>query len=356
MNWYWLGEPFLYCCVAILFGSVVIPRVQSQIVIPVRVSIFAAAGIVLFAFLPVLRIVHFFSGDIPFGLVFKNVMLTFVEGQAYIWTLFLSVLFMTVVLINKTLSKNAFIIQLILAVGIVATLSWSSHASSYFGALGFWAQFVHFLSITIWAGILLTAGIFMPGKGEQWKAFLSWYHLIAMISMIFIILSGLLLNMKTAPDYFNSWISSYGQSLLVKHLFIIPLIFIAFFNGFLMKRKLKNINFNPKSWVLVEGVFILLIFSVTGFMNQQPAPHDMDPQLLSLSANKLFFWFAQEGNVQVPLNFSIHLTSILLYVLAVASLLAMVIFFVKNKSAIYALLFGLLFTTFSFFGVMMLLN
>ncbi|MCM3131061.1 CopD family protein (plasmid) [Paenibacillus urinalis] len=356
MSWYWLGEPFLYSCLSVLFGGVIVSQVHKSVKIPNKVFILAALGVAIFSFLPVLRIILFFSDDASFGLIFKNVMLSFAEGKAYIWTLILTVLLISVLVARKgKVSTSSNILLFVLIVSIVGALSWSSHASSYFGPVGFWPQFIHLFSVAVWAGILIIAGMYMSNKAEEWKSFLSWYHPLAIVIMLIIIISGLLLNIRTDPNYFNSWVTSYGQSLLLKHLLIIPLLFIAFFNGFLIRKKLNNSAFNPRKWVTVEGIFILLIFTVTGFMNQQVAPHDLDPQMMALSASRLYLWLA-DGEVQVPVDFDVSLFSLVLYVIALVSIVWMYIIFRKNNTAYAALICGLIFAIVSFIGSLTLVS
>jgi putative copper resistance protein D len=49
------------------------------------------------------------------------------------------------------------------------------------------------------------------------------------------------------PEYINSWILSYGQALLIKHLLIVPVMVFALFNGFYMKSKLaKKDGYDPE--------------------------------------------------------------------------------------------------------------
>ncbi|AYB48167.1 hypothetical protein AK95_25615 [Paenibacillus sp. LC231] len=361
MNWYWIGEPILYSCLAILFGGIIVPRIHTQVKFPAKLLIIAAVGVAIFSFLPVLRIVLFFSDDAGFALIFKNVMLFFSEGKAYIWTVIFTGLFISIVLVNNGVNnrgtnKTALTGLFLLAIGIIGTLSWSSHASSNFGIIGFWTQFLHLLSVSVWAGILVVAGMFIPSKTDEWKVFLRWYHPLAIIAMVIILVSGLLLNMRTDPDYVNSWITSYGQSLLLKHLFVIPLLVIAFFNGFLVKRKLNHTDFNPKKWVLVEGIIILLIYTVTGYMNQQPAPHDLNPQLMESSASKLYMWLIQGKGVRVPVEMTWSPISVFLFIVALCSIVSMYLLFKKNKNAYAALICAFIFTFVSFVGFMTLIS
>ncbi|MDK8193089.1 CopD family protein [Paenibacillus sp. UMB7766-LJ446] len=352
MTWYWLGEPVLYSCLAILFGGLILPHFHQTIRIPRSIIILAITGIAVFSFLPILRIIVFFSNDTNLYIIFRSVMLSFAEGKAYMWTLMLSALSMTMVLLNHRLTRLHSGGLLLFAIGIVATLSWSSHSSSYFGLPGFWTHFIHLIFVTIWAGILSVAGRYMPNKTENWKSFLSWYHPFAVVAMIIILLSGLLLNFRNDPDYVNSWVTSYGQSLLLKHLLIIPMFVIAFFNGFIIKRKLRRGDFNPSAWLTVEAILILLIYVATGFLNQQPAPHELNSDTMKLSASGLYDWFNQGRVIDYPVQFTIDPINVFLYILALGSILIMYLMLKRNKNPYVALICGVSFTVVSFVGLM----
>lgn len=52
---YWLGEPFLYVCYAVLTGWLILIRAVPEIKIPTIAIYGSAIGIAIFAFLPILR-------------------------------------------------------------------------------------------------------------------------------------------------------------------------------------------------------------------------------------------------------------------------------------------------------------
>ena len=109
--------------------------------------------------------------------------------------------------------------------------------------------------------------------------------------------------------YPDTWMVSYGQSLLIKHLFIIPLIAYAFINGILMKKRLlKKETFDPRPWARIEFFILLLIFAATGAMSQQSPPHNMFETLSSEGFSSLFILFHDEvvySDIAVQLVFSI---------------------------------------------------
>ena len=70
----------------------------------------------------------------------------FLRRKAYIWTVIFTGLFISIVLVNKGVNskgtnKIALSGLLLLEIGIIGTLSWSSHASSNFGIIGFGHNF-----------------------------------------------------------------------------------------------------------------------------------------------------------------------------------------------------------------------
>ncbi|MDN4603815.1 MULTISPECIES: copper resistance D family protein [Paenibacillus] len=351
MNWYWLGEPFLYIFLALLLGTIILPRIHPNIQVPKMKMVWVVTGIIIFSFFPVLRIIVFFANDTNWFIIFRSVMLSFAEGKAYMWTLIFSILFMMMIFTKRQMSRVHTVALLLIAIGLIATLSWSSHSSSYFGMVGFWNHFIHLFSVTIWAGILMVAGRYMPNSADNWKAFLSWYHPFAVVVMIMILLSGLFLNFRTDPDYVNSWVTSYGQALLMKHLLIVPLLIMAFFNGFIMKRRIKNnAHFNPKTWLMAEGILILVIYIITGFLNQQPAPHELNPETMKLSASGLYNWFNQGGPILYPVQFHVQTFTVFMYLLALGTIIAMYVVLKQNKNVYAAVAFGVLFSLVSFVG------
>ncbi|QKS55233.1 CopD family protein [Paenibacillus barcinonensis] len=280
-------------------------------------------------------------------------MFSFAEGKAYVWTLIFCILLLMMIRINNTnKNRHLYTAALVLtAIGLIATLSWSSHSSSYFGMQGFWNHLIHLLSVTVWSGILIVTSRMMPNHEKHWRSFLSWYHPFAAAIMVVILMSGLMLNVKTDPDYINSWVTSYGQALLMKHLLMIPLLIMAFFNGFIMKKRLGQEQFNPQRWLMLEGILVLLIYTVTGFLNQQPAPHELNPETMKLSASGLYTFWNQGNPITYPVHWNIDAIAILMYLLAAVSILAMYVILKKNKNTYAALVCGVLFCLVSFAGL-----
>lgn len=355
---YWIGEPFLYLSFAFVTGWLVMigaKETQTLARVPHSLVITALIGIAIFSFLPVLRIILFFANDMGFQLTFESVMFTFTEGKAYWWTLlFVSLLVIVIYFGEPARNKKAWVLSCILMVGLLLSLGWTSHLTAWYGSTGLISYALHFVAIAVWSGVLLTAGWFMPAS--SWTRFLSWFPPSAIGAMLVIVLSGLYLTNALAPDYLNSFVLPYGQALLIKHLLIIPLFIFALMNGFLVKRKLqKNLSFNPKPWAKAESLFILMIYTVTGFMSQQAAPHDIFETTPQPPVSKLFLWFHPRYE-----NSALQLLwdpmALLYFAIALGCVAIMFFSFQRNKNSYFTVSVGILLVITLYISVMTAIN
>lgn len=342
---YWISEPLLYLGYAVLAGITLLTLVPGTKKPPIKYPVWlgpaAAVIVALSAFIPILQIIMFFKEDVGLSQSFKAVMFSFKEGERYAWVAVLSILMgaLTVIVNRRPKAGVRWLMPLCL-LGISAAMSSFNHAASLFGFKGELAFFGHFTAMAIWTGTLLIVGWFNKG-GEGWTAFLRWFHPLAILCVLIVIGSGLFLMSGVTPDLVNSWVVPYGQALLIKHILIVPLLVFAFMNGSLMKRKLlRDPGFNAARWVRSEGIILWLIYIVTGYMNQQPAPHDMNVALTASDAADTFKWFHSDYQGE-PLRFVWSPSGILMTVIGVALLTVMVAQFKRNRRASMALLYGL---------------
>ncbi|MGM1044606.1 MAG: copper resistance D family protein [Bacillota bacterium] len=342
---YWISEPLLYLGYSLLAGITVLSFIpeskKPEIKFPVWLGPVAALSVALCAFIPILQIIMFFKDDVGFSQSFEAVMFSFREGERYAWIAGLSILMavLTVIVHRRPKAAMRWLLPICLF-GISAAMSSFNHAASLFGFKGEMAFFGHFTAMAVWTGTLLIVGWFNRGT-EGWGAFLKWFHPLAIICVLLVVGSGLFLMSGVTPDLVNSWVLPYGQALLIKHILIIPLLVFAFINGNLMKRKLlRDQGFRPAIWVRSEGVILWLIYIVTGYMNQQPAPHDQTVSLTTSDAATIFKWF-HPGFEGKPLSFGWSLPGLLLLLIGLALLTFMVTLFKRNKRAGIVLLTGL---------------
>lgn len=342
---YWISEPLLYLGYAILAGITVLAFVPDSkkpiIKFPIWLGPAAAVIVALCAFIPIFQIIMFFKDDVGFAQSFKAVMFSFSEGEKYAWVAVLSLLMAVVTVIHhrRPTARMRWLMPISL-LGISFAMSSFNHAASLFGFKGELAFFGHFTAMAVWTGTLLMVGFFNKGT-SGWGAFLRWFHPVAIISVLIVIGSGLYLMSGVTPDLINSWVVPYGQALLIKHILIIPLLAFGFINGSLMKRKLeRHPAFKPAIWTRTEGVILGLIYIATGFMNQQPAPHDVTVALTAADAAEPFRWFHQEYT-GMPLTFEWSVMGILLFLIGAALCSGMIALFKRSKGAGLVLLCGL---------------
>lgn len=357
--WYWIAEPFLYTCLAIVAGYVllgVVPERDRPVDrLPVRLIAGAALGIGFFALFPVLRIVGFFAEDVGYWETFRQVLSGFTEGKAYLITVVLSLLLTVLILRNEQKpgpGLRQFILLLVFT--LITVQGWSSHVASLYGTWGILSQTLHLIGIALWAGPLLLAGWSGAMGSDRWLRFVQWYHPLAAACMAIILASGFVLMFGVAPEYVNAWQIPYGQALLIKHVLILPLAFMAIVNGFWVKRRLQtDAAFRPRTWARVEGIVVLLIFAVTGFMNQQAAPHDVSDTLQSTPASSLYLWFSGGSmDREAQLAVTPGLSSIVVWA-AAALLVWTAVLSVKRKQAVSALLWSLLAAALLYYGFML---
>ncbi|WP_207952729.1 copper resistance D family protein [Paenibacillus agricola] len=340
----YISEAFLYLCFSLLLGgllSYVIPRTyQPGIEFPQKHMVLCILGIALFSFMPVIRIVMVFAPDIGFWLTFKSVMTTFEEGKAYVLTLVLSVLILLVILNNDIRTHvHLAVTSLFIVLGMIVALGFSSHVYSLAaGVVGGVVHSVHFLAVSVWTGLLFMGGWYAKDR-TRWLPFLKWFTPLSVACMATIGVSGLIIMQYTVPQYINSWILTYGQALLLKHILIIPLVTFAFINGFVVRRRItQSPGYNGLAWIQAESAIVFCIFAVTGFMGQQSPPHDVSLTLLENKPSVLFNALYQGGSpFQLPLSIAVNMPSLLLGVLALA-LLCMVVFTFINKQKMSAAL------------------
>lgn len=356
--WYWLAEPMLYICFAIVSGYIVfllVPETYRPVnPLSKRVAYMASIGIGLFSFFPVLRIVSFFAEDIGWGLTFQQVLFQFTEGRVYLFTLLISVVLILLIIMFEREGKTHILQGMVLClVLLMLAQGWASHMASWYGSIGIIAQTLHVLAVSIWVGPLLLAG-WHPRPTDHWRRFLAWYHPLAILCMLVIAASGFVLTIGVAPEYVNAWKLSYGQALLIKHLLIIPLALFAIVNGFWVKKRLKQEKqFQPQIWAKSESVILILIFSVTGFMNQQPAPHKVSDTLNESPASPLYLWFTGGAlDKNSDLIFSLNTMSIVAFIAAVI-IFGTAVVNVKRRKAMMAVLWAFISMVVFYYAMML---
>lgn len=202
---------------------------------------------------------------------------------------------------------------------LLITFGYASHSASIYGWTGFASHTAHFIAAMVWIGVMIVIG-WCTIETRNWKAFLKWFTPMAIVCVLVTLVAGLLLMSKLSPQYVSSWITSYGQAMLIKHLLIVPIIALAFINGFLLRKGTAG----TLSWLKAESIFVILLLAVTAFMGQQAPPHDDLKELLGEEPPSSLFMFVTGYSLKQGIELQIvpNLASICLVAIAITSLIA----------------------------------
>ena len=228
-------------------------------------------------FIPVLNIILYISPRLGFGQAIKIVLSTYTVGLAWTFTLLISsiliLIFIASIQQNKITSKGVSALVLLLLFALIGLVAWSSHAGAINVALGTISDFIHLAAVSMWAGTLLIIG-WCATDTSNWGKFLTWFSVLASTCLGATAVSGFLLVDVLVDEYVNAWMVSYGQGIFLKHLFIIPLVFYAAFNGLFVKYKITmDPTYNPIRGVKIESFMLITIFILTAFFTQSSPPH-----------------------------------------------------------------------------------
>lgn len=356
-----ISEALLYLCFAILMGSFILHIVPSEyrpeLNIPRKVLLVSIIGIAILSFTPALQVILAFYKDIGLSLTIKSVLFTFEVGKAWIISFILSNILLIYVILFDLKKKTTYsYVGIVFTFLLILTLGWSSHASSLTEVSGFITHTVHFLSVSVWVGILLVVSWFTSNR-DNWLNFLQWFTPVAITCFLITIGTGLFL-MSLVVDikaYTNAWMVSYGQALLIKHLLIVPLLAFAFINSVLMRKRLKKDNtFNPKPWAKAESIILLLIFSATTVLGQQSPPHDIVTMIKSVGAST-FFELLYQNKIQPDMSviLSFGLNGIVLTAISLLFLLLTILSFIKKAPVFVSFITSIFFVLTSYLALML---
>jgi putative copper export protein len=344
-----VSEALLYSCFSLLLGSFIINLIpktaKPEIRIPKSVLLGAAIGIAIFSFLPVLKIVLYLYEDLGFGYTLRTVLTNFDVGKTWISTGIISFILFIYMIPIKLEKKPLFSVTgLAFTLILITLLGSSSHAASLSKFTGTLTHTAHFLAITTWVGILMVVSWFSRNH-DNWLNFLKWFSPIALLCLVTTTITGISLMTfhMELTDYVNVTAISYGQTLLIKHLAIIPLLFFALINSILIRKRIKkDPSYNPLPWARLESIIVLLVFSITGALGQVSPPHELSTMIKGEGASKLFILF-HPGVIHFPFHFSPGILSISLFVMALLFLALIILTFIKKAPKALSLLMSLLF-------------
>lgn len=356
----YLTELLLYVCFSILMGVFllhVLPAAQRPVVaVSSKVIKWSIAGVLLFSLAPVFYLILQLQVHLGWALTVQNVLSSFEIGKAWVLTCVLSFFFYWFVSLFPVLEDRQYsALGLMFVLLLIGTIGWAGHSASLNDTMGFVDHFTHLSAVSMWAGVLVVIGWF--GKGHtNWLLFLKWFTPFAVVCLFLIGLTGI--RMMTlgieVEHYSDAWILNYGQALLWKHLFILPLLLFAFLNGFWGRKKLKrDPTFNPLPWIKGESALLLLIFTATAVLGQQPPPHEISTALLHNGVSPLFHYIYGESlPAPLPVEFEVSGAGVTFFSAAILFLALALWGFLRKLSVLFVFVASLLIAVSTYLGLM----
>lgn len=352
---YALTNGGLYLCLSILLGISVLALIPEErkvkLGIPRNISTFLSIGVSFFAMVPIIDLATSLQEYREGGwLSSLTYVLTNIEGGRA-WLFLLLIVLLHVVIVKTIYKKRiAASLSLLLVIAMIVLQSLIGHSASMNSVQGATFHTVHFLAVGIWSGILLVVSLFTTEEGD-WQKFVGWFTKVAVGCMVWIALTGVMMSLTLTENLVSSWMFSYGQALLFKHLLFIILLVCAFVNGFLMKKLVENHpSFSPRRWWKAESILVLLVYTITGYMTEQEPPRDISQMLNEQDPTFLFRSFTMMESYG-PLTLSPNVISVLFLIIA-GVFLFLVWSMVKKNSVAGALFVSLLFVCSLYLGFM----
>ena len=351
----YIFETLLYLSYAFTGGYLLLQFVpesaKPQIKVPFNLFHYSLLAIPLFSFMTILRMVFIlrdFAESMPFHEVLLIVLTDYDFGNAWIWNLILcTVMFIISQLANMQNKYVKWALAIAWCCSVLAH-GWASHPAA-FASWGFLAQSIHVAAVSIWLGVLIIAAWFTRGSW-RWKAFVKWFTPLAIGSMLLIVAAGIGMMVILVDGYLNSWGIRYGEALLLKHLVFIPLLLLAFMNGFLTRRSDQGRNEQTLQWWLrAETVLALAILILTAYMGMQEPPHEGE---FSPPSPSPLFTYLHGQAAELSLEWHWSLSSISLMLLGILTLGLLPACYAKGKKLLFMFLAAVT-VAFPFFGLLL---
>ncbi len=354
----YIFETLLYLSFALTGGYILLLFVpdwaKPQIKLPPDLFQYALFGIPLFSLMSIIRTVFIlrdFAENLSFLQVLFIVLKDYSYGNAWVWNLIIC----TVMYIVFQLSDpaRAGIKWTLAAAWCLSVLAhgWASHPAG-FSSWGFLAQSAHVGAVSVWLGILIIVAWFTRGAWN-WKAFVRWYTPFAIGCMALVTAAGIAMMFILIDGYLNAWGIAYGQALLLKHLIFVPLLLLAFMNGWLSKITRDGQHTKAlRRWLRFETLLALSILIITAYMGIQEPPHEgefkePDPSPL--------FRLLHGENVQLTLDWQWSALPLGLILTGVIALSLTIASYKRENYRLFAAL-AFIFVSFSFLGLLMAVN
>lgn len=355
-----VSNGLLYVALGILMGTALlnmIPKTnRPELKVPFPLVLGSALLLPIVTFPSLLDIAQSISSgrDRLLSEALEMVVFSFQIGTAWIsLTIASAALALLIVLFYR--KKNAhwsiYLASMALLAAIIGFQASVGHAASANSLIGFTTHTMHYLAVSVWIGTLFVVSWFSKSY-VNWEGFLEWFTLIAAGCVVLATMSGLIMSQLITESITGSWVLSYGQALLLKHLLFAVILFFAVFNAFFIRGRLKkDASFSPRSWLRAESAAALSILAVTAFMTEQETPQRIERLLRAEGPSPLYAMLFDSGPAG-PASpvFSFHLPGLVL--ILVGGLFAWLTYYSMKKEMSAWVVLGISL----FFAISMLLG
>lgn len=266
----------LYVSLALLMGTFIlycIPEtIRPKIDISAKWLIVSAVILPIVTFVPNIQLLTILTPQFGFIESLGMLLLKFKVGHSWLAVVgFTIILLIMIRQFMKKPSKLISVMSIFILIAIMAAIGYISHAGSMTGIVGSALDFIHLLAVSVWLGILVLMSFFSK-DAQNWDAFLKWFSPVALVAFTAVALTGVLMTDTIVPGYVTSWSSNYGQFLFIKHVLLVPLTVIILANSLLIKLKMDKTLFEPRTWVRIETVLLVMILFITALYSEQQPP------------------------------------------------------------------------------------
>lgn len=266
----------IYICLALLMGSFILYCIPETLRPKIDISakwLIVSAVILPFAtFVPNIQLLTILTPQFGFTESAGMLLMKFKVGHSWLAVIgFTLILLILIRQFIKKPSKLLAVMAIFILIAIMAAIGYISHAGSMTGIVGSVLDFVHLLAVSVWLGILMLMSFFSK-DAQNWEAFLKWFSPVALVAFTAVALTGVLMTDTIVPGYITSWSGNYGQFLFIKHVLLVPLTVIILANSLLIKLKMNKPLFEPRTWVRIETVLLVLILFITALYSEQQPP------------------------------------------------------------------------------------
>lgn len=291
----------LYTVLALLAGLIVMELVptsrglENKVAPKVLLSVIILVPVLFFGYVLRLGVTYanFFSISFFDGII--NALNDHVLGTSF---LIIGSIAIVMVLLQLFLKPRqpliASLLQLLLLIGHIIAVSLSSHSASLTETQGVISNAIHVTAMAFWAGPLFVVSVYGKHLIDQ-KKFHQWFSAVAVFCLLLLGTSGIVMMGEIAPEYVHSWMLTYGQLLLIKHILIAPLLIFGFRHLVHLSGKGKPLSISERQRSFrVESIFVLLVFIVTAWLTESEPPHNVLRTLQFEPMNPIVPFFLSE--------------------------------------------------------------